>query len=99
MIEVIVQGTVKSDGTLELNQPVNLPPGDVRVIVQTTTAPSVAGENVLTVLQRIWAERRAKGMRGRSGEEIDADIQSMRNEWEERQQELERTQPARPVKE
>ena len=29
MAEVIVQGTLKSDGTLELSQPVNLPPGAV----------------------------------------------------------------------
>ncbi len=98
MTEVVVQGTVKSDGTLELNQPVNLPPGEVRVIVQAMTALSGAGDNVLTVLERIWAERRAKGMQGRSGEQIDADIQAMRDEWEDRQRGLEDAQ-TRPVKE
>ena len=86
MTEVIVQGTLKPDGTLELNQPVNLPPGEVRVIVQVV--PTHSGENVLTVLERIWAERRALGMQGRSGERIDADIQSMRDEWEDRQRGL-----------
>jgi hypothetical protein len=91
--EVVVQGTVKPDGTLELNQPVNLPPGEVRVIVQAMTHSS---ENVLTVMERIWAERKAKGMQGRSGEQVDADIQSTRDEWEDRQGELDK---ARPVKE
>jgi hypothetical protein len=91
--EVVVQGTLKPDGTLELNQPVNLPPGEVRVIVQAMTHSS---ENVLTVLERIWAERKAKGMQGRSGEQIDADIRSMRDEWAVHQREPEKT---RPVKE
>ena len=98
MSEVVVQGTVKPDGTLELSRPVNLPPGEVRVIVQAMTALSGAGDNVLTVLERIWAERRAKGIQGRSGEQIDADIHSMRDEWEDRQLELERMQTS-PVKE
>jgi hypothetical protein len=98
MTEVVIQGTVKPDGTLELSHPVNLPPGEVRVIVQAVTAPSGSGDNVLAVLERIWAERRAKGMQGRSGEQIDADIQCMRDEWEDHQRELERLQ-ARTVKE
>jgi hypothetical protein len=92
--EVVVQGTLKPDGTLELNQPVGLPPGEVRVIVQPMATQST--ENVMAVLERIWAERRAKGMQGRSGERIDADIRAMRGEWEDRQHEIEQ---ARSVKE
>lgn len=98
MTEVVVQGTVRPDGTLELSHPVNLPPGEVRVIVQAVTPPSGSGDNVLTVLERIWAERRAKGMKGRSAEQIDADIRSMRDEWEDRRRELEGTRN-RSVKE
>jgi hypothetical protein len=90
--EVVVQGTVKADGTLELDQPVNLPPGVVRVIVQEMAQPS---ENILTVLERIWAERASKGVQGRSGEQIDAEIQAMRDEWEDRQRELEQARPVR----
>ena len=90
MAEIVVQGVLEPDGTLELNQPVNLPPGEVRVIVQSMTH---ASENVLTVLERIWAERKAKGMQGRSREQIDADIQAMRDEWEERQRELDSARP------
>jgi len=91
--EVVVQGTLKPDGTLELNQPVNLPPGAVRVIVQAMTQSS---ENVMTVLERIWAERKSQGMPGRSAAQIDADIQATRDEWEDHQRELDK---ARPVKE
>lgn len=98
MTEVVVQGTLKPDGTLELSQPVNLPAGEVRVIVQPITAPS--GESALTVLERIWAERKAMGMPGRTKEQINADVQSMRDEWEERQRKLEKIQAeARTVKE
>ena len=93
MSEVVIQGILKSDGTLELSQPVNLPPGEVRVIVQAMTH---ASENVLAVLEDIWAERKAKGMQGRSREQVDADVQSMRDEWEENQRNLDK---ARPVKE
>jgi hypothetical protein len=91
--EVVVQGMLKPDGTLELSQPVNLPPGKVRVIIQAMTH---ASEDVLTVLEEIWAERKATGMQGRSREQVDADIQSMRDEWEENQRNLEK---ARPIKE
>ena len=31
---VIVHGIVKPDGTLEVNQPVNLPPGEVQITVK-----------------------------------------------------------------
>lgn len=94
MAEVIVQGTLKPDGTLELSQPVNLPPGAVRVIVQPVEP--AAKRDVMGVLERIWAERREKGMRGRTAEQIDADIRAMRDEWEDRQAELDR---GRAVKE
>lgn len=83
MAEVVVQGTLKSDGTLELSQPVNLPPGEVRVIVQALTS-SPAGENALAVLEQIWAERRKVSMQGRNAAQIDADIQAMRDEWKDR---------------
>ena len=65
----------------------------MRVIVPPMATQST--ENVMAVLDRIWAER-AKGMQGRSGERIDADIRTMRGEWEDRQHEIEQ---ARSVKE
>ena len=87
MAEVVVQGTLKADGTLELNQPVNLPPGEVRIIVQAMAPRS--GESLLAVLAEIRTERRVSGMQGRTAQQIDNDVQAMRHEWEERQRDIE----------
>ena len=92
MAEVVVHGTLKPDGTLELNQPVNLPPGEVQVTVRTGMVAPPAGRNVLAVLESIWSERRSQGLKGRSVEQIDADVSAMRDEWEDRQRELDRIQ-------
>ena len=81
--QVIVQGMVRADGTLEVNQPVALPPGHVQVIVQAAAIPSTVKDDPCLVVQRIGAQRRALGMQGRTKEQIDADIRSMRNEWEQ----------------
>jgi hypothetical protein len=32
--QVVVHGRIRPDGTLELNQPVGLPPGEVRVTIK-----------------------------------------------------------------
>ena len=40
------------------------------------------------VLQKIWDERKTLGLQPRSAQEIDAEIEAMRNEWEERQIEV-----------
>ena len=86
MTEVIIHGTLRPDGMLEIDQPLALPPGEVRVIVQTLAARPT--RDVMEVLENIWAERKAKGLQGRSGEQVDAEINAMRDEWEDRQREL-----------
>ena len=50
----------------------------------------------MKVLEEIWAEREARGMVGRSKEEIDAEIDAMRNEDEKQMKEIEeiRQQPS-----
>ncbi len=89
---VVIHGIVRPDGSLELDQPVALPPGEVEITVQPVAAlpQPKKKKDVLAVLERIWAEREALGLRGRTKEQIDADIQAMRDEWDERQAELER---------
>ena len=89
---VVVRGTMKPDGTLELEAPVALPPGPVQVTIQALPAPLSAGPGWWDVLQQIWREQAERGYQGRTREEIDADVQAMRDEWEERQQEIERIQ-------
>jgi hypothetical protein len=83
---VEVEGTLRADGTLELDQKPNLPPGRVRVTVQPVEAPV----DVIDILRRIHAEQAARGHVPRTREEIDADIAAMRQEDEERLQGIER---------
>ncbi len=86
-----VQGTIQTDGSLLLAENLRLPPGPVRVTLELSAVVQ-AHEDSSTVLQRIWAEREALGMPSRTKEEIDADLQATRDEWEEHQQGLERIQ-------
>jgi hypothetical protein len=85
---VEIQGTLQSDGTLILDQKPGLPPGRVRVTVEPLA--DLTQTPVWQVLEQIWAEQRASGHVSRSKEEIDADIATMRQEDEERMQEIER---------
>src|SRR5262249_10323951 len=77
---LVMRGTVKPDGTLELEGKTNLPPGRVRVTMSVVPEQPEAREDVLTVLERIRAEREALGMTPRSAEEIDAEINGLRDE-------------------
>lgn len=88
--QVVVQGTVTADGTLELAGPVGLPPGPVEVTVTVTaTTPET---DWWGLLQKIRAEREAQGIPDRTREEIDDEIRQMRDEWEEHQVAIERLQ-------
>jgi hypothetical protein len=89
---IVLHGTLKPDGTLELDAKPNLPPGRVQVSIQPELSPSPATQGWWDVLQQIWAEQAATGHRGRTREEIDAEINEMRNEWEEHQLALEQIQ-------
>jgi hypothetical protein len=92
--QIVVQGTLKPDGTLELDERPNLPPGRVRVtLVADAPAPGRA-EDVWALLDRIRKEREALGLKGRTREEIDADLNAMRDEWDERAAELDRIREA-----
>jgi hypothetical protein len=87
--EALVNGHLLPDGSLQLDQKVPLPPGPVKVMVRVAEGEE-AKEDTWSVLERIWAERGARGMPARTRGEIDAEIDGLRNEWDERQRELER---------
>jgi hypothetical protein len=87
--QVTVAGTLKQDGSLELDEKPNLPPGRVCITIQPAQASSVPPAGWWEVLQQIWKEQAASGFRGRTKEEIDADLDALREEWEERMRELE----------
>lgn len=86
---VVVHGILKPDGTLELQQPVNLPPGHVQVTVQKLPIAATSPEDVWAALDRIWAAQEVRGDVPRTGDEIDAEVRSVRDQAEERFSEIE----------
>lgn len=88
--QVVVNGTLKADGTLELDEKPNLPPGPVEVVVQAKAPPASEQEDLMTVLERIWQGQKERGHVPRTREEIDADIDALRDEWEQRLAKLDR---------
>lgn len=77
--QVVVRGTVKFDGTLEVEQPIALPPGPVEVVLRPLTAMPPQGENWWQYLQRARAELEAMGHHFSTGEEINAYIDDLRS--------------------
>jgi hypothetical protein len=89
--EVVVAGTLKPDGTLELDQKPNLAPGRVQVIVQAL--PELPdGDPFWDMMKSIWGEQKARGHVPRSVEEVEAERHEMREGWARRQQAIERLQ-------
>jgi hypothetical protein len=89
-MQIVVEGALQPDGTLVLDEKPNLPPGRVRVTMQTVPPPADPGDDLLSVLQRIWAAQDARGYVPRTREEVDAEINQLRDESEEEMQAVER---------
>lgn len=87
-----VEGTIKPDGTLELAQKLALPAGKVRVTVETIADAGQDQPGLAKLFERIRQQQSASKDKGRTREEIDADVNAMRNEWEERMAEIEHLQ-------
>jgi len=79
--QVVVTGTLKPDGTLELDEKPNLPPGRVQVMLQAV--PEQARDGWWETLQQIWKDQEARGYKGRTLEEMQADEAAQRAEDEE----------------
>jgi hypothetical protein len=79
--QTVTHGTLKADGTVELDEKPNLPPGRVHVVL-TQEGSSAVKIATWDVLQRIWQQQRG----GRTKEEIDAELDQMRNEWDNRRE-------------
>jgi hypothetical protein len=78
---ITIEGTLRPDGTVQLDKPPALPPGRVRVVLQQIETQAT-GEGWWDVLGRIREEQRRRGHQGRSKEEIDAEIRALRDEWD-----------------
>jgi hypothetical protein len=92
-----IEGTLEADGTLVVPEKVSLPPGRVRVTVQSLSdttgeqplSHAAAVEQFWAGMHAIWAAQEARGHVPREKEEIDAEIRALREETEERMQRIE----------
>src|SRR5205809_1015096 len=94
-VQVMVRGTLKPDGSLELLETPSLPPGPVEVLIRVVPTLKEGEESWFEWLVRARAEMVAKGFQPRSKEEIDADFAREREMDRERDAELERLQSPR----
>jgi hypothetical protein len=88
LIETVIEGTLKPDGTLELDAKPNLPAGRVKVVLRQETDVARPAETPFWGrMQEIWA------IPVNGGEGTLEDVQQLRTEWDEHQAELERVRP------
>lgn len=80
--EIVVGGTLKPDGTLELDQKPDLAPGRVTVVLRQEAAVTAAQEGWWPYMQRIRAEREAAGYHFMNEVEMEAHMQWLREgDW------------------
>jgi hypothetical protein len=94
-----VLGVVRADGSLELSSKLTVPPGRVRVRIDSLEPPTQSDESLIEFVARTRHERDADGHRFRTKEEIDAELEEQRNEWDERLDELNAPQESPAKKE
>jgi hypothetical protein len=88
---VVVEATLKPDGSLELDSKLNLPPGRVQLIVQPLfELPK--DDPFWQMMQRIWAARAAAELTPRSAEEVEAQRRALREDVDEEIEEARRLQ-------
>ncbi|HEY7315262.1 MAG TPA: hypothetical protein VH643_38380 [Gemmataceae bacterium] len=88
---VVIQGIVKPDGTLELEDKVILPAGRVQVTV--TPLPELPKDDPFWQMMRtIWDGQKARGHVPRSAAEVEAERKALREEWDERMRAIEQIQ-------
>jgi hypothetical protein len=83
--EVVLEGTLKPDGTLELDQKPNLAPGRVTVVLRQGTEakpPRPLDDAFFQMMEEIWAGQKALGHVPRTVEEVEAERRQLRQEWE-----------------
>jgi len=76
--QVVIRGTLKPDGSLELDCPPNLPAGPVEVVLRSLSSSVQSDEDWWQYLQRARAELEAKGGPFRTAEDIDTERQDFR---------------------
>jgi len=80
--ETVIEGTLKPDGTLELDQKPNLSPGRVTVrVLPLAVLPE--GDPFFDMLKGIWAVRAQAGLTPRTVEEVEAQRRQLRDDSEQ----------------
>lgn len=90
LTENVIEGMLKADGTLELDEKPNLSPGRVQVIVQPLSAPAQTKRGLVEVMDEIRASQRARGYEGRTLEAMQAEEKIRREEDSEYDQRCEK---------
>ena len=90
--EVVIEGTLHADGTLQLDQRPSLSPGRVIITLHQPQAETPQKPGLAEVIDEIRQNQRARGFQGRSQEEIEAGLREGEDEYEKRTQAL-RPQP------
>jgi hypothetical protein len=80
--EVVVQGTLRDDGTLELDQKPGLSPGRVTVVLRQQSEPAQPQEGWWPYMQRVRAEREAAGYPFMNEAEMQAHLDWLRDDEE-----------------
>jgi hypothetical protein len=77
-----LEGTLKADGTIELDEKPNLPPGRVKILVQPVQSaqPAPPNETLLEFMQRSRRDLEAAGSYFMNEAEITAWIEQIRAE-------------------
>src|SRR5438552_1818242 len=89
--ESIVEGTLKPDGSLELDQPPSVAPGRVQVTVKPLVSPTARRRGLVDVIDEIRRDQLARGYQGRTAEEMavdEAERKAEEEDYDRRMQEL-----------
>ena len=87
--EAVLEGTLKADGTLELDKPPALPAGRVTVVLRSHAKPDPEKEDWWQYLQRSRKELEQAGTHFMNNEEVEKHIEWLRegdaiDEWLQR---------------
>lgn len=81
MLETL--GTVRTDGTLDLDQRVTMAAGRVKVRVESVEPQAQAAQGLVEFVQGLRQQMTDAGHKFRTKDEIDAEMEALRNEWDE----------------
>ena len=82
LTETVIEGTLKPDGTLELDHKPSLSPGRVTVVLRQESASPPVEEGWWPYMQRVRAEREAKGYHFKNEAEMEGRLLWLRDDEE-----------------